>query len=1233
MSYPQLDTDEDLLNLLRRKEFHMLKGTPDYNFRDPPNALVDPILNKYLKIHSHQLFVKNLMNPNTQYKRLHLMHATGSGKTLAAVSIAQEFIKVNKKIYNVLLNQHAATRQRYIDLDKKSPSIFVLGFGGTKAAFVRELLKYTEFGFITISEKDELVKRQKNASTGLVDDVKNFKDYYTRIKKRITNKSKGGFYKFYGYDEFVNRLFITETVKLTELETEVLKRIKTGESVTLEDVIRENITNGTIVVNKQLLSMFTNSLLICDEVHNTYNMHMKNNRGVAIQYLLNSIPTLRLLSLSATPINNSPSEVVDLLNYLVPQDKKLVKREFFNGARIISTEKLHELGQLSSGYISFLQDISPKYFPERILEGQTIQYESEDGRVVDVPYLKFTPCKMSAFHQRTWTVYTESDNTIENDEEEGEIGAAIPIDGYSIYDISFPNPDSSEYGLFRSSDIRNKIPLASQEWRDANMVSIKKTDNNTIISGDILLQSNIAKYSAKYSELIKLLSDIMGVFKGQMCQKIMIFHDRIKTSGVLLIQEILYMNGFIGETSEPVESTLCSLCGKRLYEHNNLLGDITSHTFAPARFIHTDADKAVLEQSLAKYDSLDNINGVNYIILIGGPKVKESYDFKCIQHLIILSMPTSIPTLIQVFGRCIRKGSHLSLPPDKRKVHVHVLVTVVDPDYPSPSKVSPELRRYIDKLEDYKVIQTIERELNRRAIDSTIHRDIIMPQHMKDKYFPQQGQQEPTSILGNLYFDPSIKLPKYTLGDLTLSTFNAYRHYEDEIRLITYIIKRLFILLPVWVYSDLWDAVRKPPFGIEVNPAFFIENNFIIALNNLTSAVTNIMSYANIAEESLLVERMFDYAERYIYVKGVKCKIQQVHDYYILFPVYNIPENPLNKVFSDTYEVARDKERIMMKQLIEPNNHIIADVETYINYPQIHKGAIINIDNYLKLSSIDITYTARRQQFLEKYINADNIQNFIIDYSSAFQTTFLEEVIAHMICHSLGFVEQSRYAKLYNNIIKQLADFNVIIFSRELSKYKDTVRQYKFGMPSVPDNIPLGYMSTKTIKLYDPLVNKDGVYIAGKWLEINKIALNRQISYKENEIIIGHLESLGDEMKFKLRRPIQHIRDTIHKDIQSRKQSQIQSNSKGTRTLVNDTRLIERGIVCSTKKKHELLTILASLGISPSKIPPADIRLRKLCNILLQRLIDSEIRERQKDSLYKYLYSWWDDTVNIASYL
>ena len=835
-------TDENFItDLLKRKEYISLKSDPTNKFREARDD--DIFAGKFLKVHSHQLFVRNFMNPNTPYKRLHLMHATGTGKTLAAIVVSQTFIRMYHKLYTTNI-----ARLGRKDPDAISPMVFVLGFGGTKAAFVRDLLNYPEFGYISVQEKEELKVRVKIAESGLADDIKYLKDYISQIKRHITNKNRGGFYKFMGYDEFVNKLFVSDTIKLIDLEAEIKQRNLQGENITLEDIIYENIKKGTIKVNKTLINTFENSLLICDEIHNTYNMNMKNNRGVAIQYLLDTVPSLRFLSLSATPVNNSPTEIIELMNYLISPDKKITKKEFFMNSRNLYPGKLEELGRLSVGKISFLQDTNLKYFPRRIFKGTPLILNEpiEEFKAGDsLPYLLFIECPMSELHHNTLVAYSNELKAKEESKLAIEINVSvedeltdtaqerdtygIPTDGYYIYDTVFPNPESESVGLFRSIDIRNKISTASQVWRDTNKINIKKFSTiNDIITGDFLSKDIIGKYSTKYKTLIELVYKIIKESDNDSTkvQKIMIYHDRVKISGVLLIQELLRANGLLDEFSDPIDTTICCICCTVLKNHT------TDHQFKAARFVmaHSDIEKTVMDVSLNKFNSPENRNGLNYLILVGSKIIKESYDFKDIQNLILMSLPVNIPTMLQVFGRCIRKNSHILLPPEQRQTKISILISTSNSNSQSgPTILSPEVKRYAIKLSDYLIIQRIERELNSNAIDSDIHRDIIMPPELKETYM-RNGQIVDT--IGNLYFEPKNTVPTNS-SEISTITFSSYRYHEEEIRTIIYIIKRLFMGEPIWTYNDLWNAVKSPPIGIEINPKLFSEDNFVICLSIL----------------------------------------------------------------------------------------------------------------------------------------------------------------------------------------------------------------------------------------------------------------------------------------------------------------------------------------------------------------------------------------------------------------
>lgn len=1200
-----------------------------------------------------------------------------SHNTLAATSIAYKFMKIYRKIYSQLSNKVQSVRKNYVELDKNTPTVYVFGFAGTKAAFVRDLLKYPEFGFITASERDELTKRQQQAELGFAEDIKYYKDYYAHLKRRITNKSRDGFFKFYGYDEFVNRLFKSSTVKLTELEAAALNRLKAGEPVTLEDVIHEHIESGDIQVNYALINQFENSLLICDEIHNTYNMNMKNNRGIAIQFLLDTVKNLRFVSMSATPINNTPSEIIELVNYLVPKEQKITKKMFFTNVKNITDEKITELAKLTMGRFSFLQDTNIKYFPRRVFRGDDYVLQHNVGKLQSgqpIPYLKFIPCPMSEFHQSTLDNYlsTSDKNELSNDTTIGEEilpWHTIPTDGYAIYDMVFPDPES-DLGMFKSTDVRNKLASASVDWQQKIGINTRKYSNtNNIITGVFLQGDNLKKYSSKYAKLVELTTSIITKSRGDITLngKIMVYHNRVKMSGVLLIQEIFRLAGYLDETAEPTDNTMC-VCGLKMSEHgikntknkdeklmadingdiknkdinkdivtdtdvtkylvddvnindvgnvknNNVDNiDITPHEFTPIRYVmaHSDMEKSVMDQSLIKYNSPDNAHGKNFMILIGSKIIKESYDFKDIQHMIITSLPTNIPTLIQVFGRGIRTHSHINLPPEQRVTNVYILISTSRPNASDPT--SPEVYRYADKISDYLTIQKIEAAESKYAIDSPIQWDSIMTPDQMGQYFKNGKDQPPVASLGNLYYEPFMRLDNVAPSDIKTLTFTTYNYNREETKTIQYIIKILFGIYKVFTYESLWEMVRKPPIPLETNPALFDESNFVIALSNLIQP-SNVILSAKKTElsDNILLDKLFDYNDRFIYHEGGKYKVDQVGKYYIMSPVVAYSNSVLDVTHKDYVEISRDKDFAMMKELVEPNEHVVIDADAFIRAPKPSEGMVIDVAAYIKDSREDANYQINKENFISNY--PESMKWFLFSNTTAFQINMVRDAIVYKIMKSDKLMASK--PKLADDIIQLLMKFGAIIDSNEIKKYKDIAEQ--FG--ELPANKPLGYQTAKNVNIYD--IKKS------TWVVVSKLAVNRQVSYKENEIIIGIMDNSPEGVKFRMRKPQHVIKEIVQEAVRHKRHTE---HTHSKRVMVGDVRFIERGIVCGTKSKNELIQILAKLGVSVSKLSK-DIKIKSICEIIRDQLYNSEIKERQKDSRYKYMYFWWDEQPHSSAYI
>jgi hypothetical protein len=1227
MSYPiDVQNAKSLQNILSRKEFSQLKLNKGY-LKDKlanENILEEEIQNGgNLRILSQQRFVKNWVSPDSPYLRLLMKHSTGTGKTIGSLGISMEFMK--------------HYRQMAI-FSEATPSVFVIGF--SKHVFIKEILRHPEFGFISHEEMQESKKLKKLADTGTQSDKDALSEFEARIRKRLTNKQVGGFFKFYGYKEFFNRLFIfsENTIDKSKMD---------------EDEIMEGLKEGWITLNFDLIKALSNSLVICDEIHNVYNSVEINNYGIALQMILDlydsvdvvmerTIPIdaeivkilknsyIKFVAMSATPINNSSTELIDLLNLLVPLSrlpgrKKLIKEKFFLDSRNLKPGALDEIKNLVRGYVSFFRDDNPKYYPTHIMDGKSIslppKVQREDakerknskvksGVMTKIPYLKFVRCKMSPLHWKTYKeVYT----------------GTLPPDGQSLVDMVLPNPEGKT-GLFRTKEIVHSIKTASRKWKETNKIDIVRQSIGSteadIITGEFMNVQNIGKYTSKYKQLLDDSLENIRDDDG----KVLIIHQHVRMSGVLFIQELFRRNGILDEFSNPVNNTMCVKCGKSMEKHST-----KEHDFMPVRSIilYGDVDKHVLSKSLEKFNSVDNLEGHRYKFLIGSKIIKEAYDFKAVQHEWIVSSPNNIPALEQMFGRAIRNNSHVLLPLERQTVTSRIYVSSV----PDGSDLSYEEKRYYEKLKDYIVIQQINKIFNENAIDNVIHRDII---------FPTNTKSEPS--LGMLYFPPSGN----SFNIKNTSTTEIF-HSDSEIQQILFIIKRLFIeQSPTWKYDDLWAMVQQPPFDIYVNSCTFSEENFVIALESLVySLETHVDVYTpdTLELSSRDIDRLFDNLDKHIIKDGIECQIVFKNGFYILFPNDNIFNN--KSYISEEYK--KDLSRMKKTShlglpITETVGYPEIDLDGWFRYPDRIEKTVFNISKYLKTSNV--SYNNMKYKFFNRFKNTPvyKLPVTVEVYGLDFHSHLIEDAISYVFSvltdHSF---ENSELHDFYFKMLYFYDKLDMILFADQLEdKYKEYTTKSKLKVPIIKnkkkyefvkeDNKYNAFLMSSIMKSTgsSPEFNIDrlnalidnsrenpkskkaiskvfanmlpighflakgqnvGVVIPriynpeGSWSMATDFISMNTANTTENNIIVGYYEknTTGIDVKFKLRPP-------AHKIVKH-----------------DDSRMIERGSVCATRKKEDLFEIAKSLDITLDTMSIKDV-----CDLIKFELMYREIKSRRK---------------------
>lgn len=1238
----------DSMNVLFQKEFAQLRIPADRPKCCNNPSYLDDAIAKDGKMFAlpQQQFVRNFLSPHTKFKRILCKHDTGTGKTNTALWTAMEFIRYYRTEYELREQEN-------------TPSVFVIGF--SKQIFHRELLKRPEFGFVSKEEIAELKRLRYLSETGSSGDRSALSEYESKLKKRFGKKSWGGFFKFMGYKEFFNKLFL-----FSETDTE---------AVSSEEYILESIAAGKIGVNLELLDTFRNSLVICDEIHNVYNSLEINNYGIALRVLFNvyDIPDvmnayvdldgrttgknriaelrnsqLRVIFLSATPVNNSPTEIVDALNLFVPQSelpnqKKLLKEDFFVDARSLKPDALKRIAELVRGRISFLRNQNPKYFPKKRIHGERIRSDfKKSGKPEYLPYLKFIRCEMSALHYHTY----------QNVMSEG----TLPPDGQSLIDMVFPGPDE-DMGLYRSKDLQYEL-RSSEDWKSKAEVESVSSDSGTFISGEYMQRDKLEKYCTKYTYLLDELLRNLREGSG----KVLLVHQYVKMSGIMFIREMLLRNGYIEGDSGPVDSTLCVHCGERMHSHT-----VGKHDFLPARFLvyYGEMDATEKNRVVDRFTSADNVNGDNFRILLGSKAINEGVDLNAIQNLYVLSAPANIPTLLQILGRTIRDRSHLLLPPEKRLVNIYIVVSSI----PGKRTLSYEENKYYENLMDYLVIQQLERVLNQEAMDSVLFRDVIFPVSLNKL-------SESEADLGTLYFDTSAAFGKkwqqicnhtreLTLKDVSLKTFNPF-YSSEEISMITYIIKRLFIeQSQAWKYDDLWEAVRTPPFDIHSNTLLFQEENFTVALCNLCPEYFNQTEGAGIAQLSKMFSRLFDANDNTIVHYGVECKIFSRGKYLILLPL-------LNKIRSqDEYSL----------QMLGVHSDVlqgapISEPDCWYRRDYVHKPLSVNITKSLRTANV--SYQQMKLKFYHTYrdTSIDAIPTSVELYDLDFHVNLVEDIIRYvfhiytdpkmkfsemhdfyfkilyfydrldMILFAdqvIGTKLESIYEKYIQKggkisyglhaktperkVLKEDNGYNTFLMSSmDKSNYEfnlDRLNQFLGKHPDQPSKksdkpdkkpkthnlkkvfaylLPIGHFLTGNAdsnqiqqasipKIYIPLSESERTTNPKSetpevWKRAIEFLPEPETGEVENDNIIGYYEKnpIGIDLKFKLRPP-------VHKIVQH-----------------EDSRMIERGSACNTRHKEDLENIARSLGLSVT----SDMGIKELCNSIKLELMRLEMDSRRK---------------------
>lgn len=609
----------------------------------------DLLCNLPFSLAPHQRFVKNFMSFNTPYNSLLLYHGLGTGKTCSAMGICEEMRNYMKKIGS-------------------AQKIIIIASPNVQDNFKSQL--FNKYKLKKINGKWNL---ESCVGDNLIDEVtknvsQNFKkDVLIRSVERLIKK----FYMFVGYQEFSN--FFNKKI------------LKSLDELKISDEQRKQI------VQKRIQSYFGNRLVVVDEAHNLRPSNKKEKGvGNVLTQIVENTSNMRLLLLSATPMYNTPQEIIWILNLMCKNDNIpiLESSEVFDSkGNLKITEDgdgnivdigAKKLSQKMSGHVSFVRGDNPftfpfSLYPEDFERGSSVKslknYPEKmmNGREIIQP-LEYLDCYMTDVGDRQKVVYTKILEELiqsligENDKLEDMEGF-----GYNFIQplldsliISFPSLRDEEKGT-------TYLNYTGKRGLEGVVDFNKKTGYNTDFTykretretyGRIFSKNEIGNYSGKIKSILDNIHNSDGI--------VMVYSQFLDGSLIplaLALEEDGYERTTVANgrglfsdderkaiKAQPnfkIKGNYAFITGNSGYSPNNA-------------------------KELATIVADSNKDGDEIKVVLISRAGSEGLDFKNIRQLHILEPWYNTKRIEQIIGRGVRNCSHKTLPFEKRNVCIYL---------------------------------------------------------------------------------------------------------------------------------------------------------------------------------------------------------------------------------------------------------------------------------------------------------------------------------------------------------------------------------------------------------------------------------------------------------------------------------------------------------------------------------------------------------------------------------
>lgn len=810
--YPEQSDPAFIKKIFEKVEFNtnIVPERTDIKTYDDVKEFRTNVCARNFALYPHQAFLSNFINPDTPYTGAVMFQGTGTGKTCGAIAVAEKFIPLVQKYGTKILILLSGPTIR--EMWKES----ILKCTGEKY-----MKYYDKTRPLSSSEKLRLVK----ASLG------NALQYYQIMGYR-------GFYKKVLGEKIVERDIDEQD------ETKKKSKYRKNEEGEYE---RE--------LSIDRIDSLNNTLIIVDEAHNLTN----NSYGQALEKIIRNSHNLKILLLTATPMKNLGSDIVELINFLRPADSPMLREKIFTSdpghLMKLKPDGIEYLKKMCRGYVSYLRGADPLIFAKRVDMGEIPN---------SLLFTKVTLCKLNEFQREVYDKSrhdsSQPDNLDSLDKRSTAVAnlviPSLSEDGKSIVGVYGPEGVLTLKKQLKIHD--EKLNAKLKEFM--KKLEPKQTIPNDLIymnssgknvTGSFLKQPFLKHFSTKFDAA---LTNINKLVVGKLGPKTAFVYSNLVKVGIEIFKEVLLQNGWLEYQEQYgsyniTDDTTCYYCGFRLGDHKvqskksqeetvYVVNDLPAHAFRPATFLvmigrsNDEVIDAIPEEThhilQNVFNNYENRNAKNIKLILGSRVMNEGINLENVEYVHILDVHYNLGRVDQVVGRAIRNCSHYKVITDKNRYpHVEVFKYCITL---GTKELSSEEELYYKAELKHLLIKLIERALKEIAIDCPLNRNGNIFQSDLDEYMDCVHPTEAASgkvtcpakcdytncnfvcddqLLNNKYYDPKRNIYKTIPREkLDYTTFTSGLA-KVEIDFCKGKIKDMYKLAFVYRLPEILNSVKQ----------------------------------------------------------------------------------------------------------------------------------------------------------------------------------------------------------------------------------------------------------------------------------------------------------------------------------------------------------------------------------------------------------------------------------------